>query len=286
MFTILDDGFVRVTGRDGLYRIPDMQARAAKRATLPAEVHPFAGVGNDLGCPLVSARLTETLARQSVYGQERLAKTFQGILHGFASVRLDADMGIALNIARQFKAKPAREVLAEKIPSLFGRLRGPLDEAVTTHIDRLASARRHLADAKAPEIPSDPAAALAQSIRQMEIRSRAAQMSEPERVRLIADLGQRGQIAPLAAMVDDPLHRAVAPGRVLDDAMRAAFKANGGEFFYAEVEDAEHDLETIGVVAELIHGGVVAELTTAGVPADMLRVTGDYQSRANTAIAQ
>lgn len=285
MFSILDDGFVRVTGRDGVYRIPDLESRATKRAMRPAEVHPFVSVGNDIGAPIVSTRLSETLSRQSVYGQERLSDTFKKLLWGFNTEQLPAAAGITSNIARSYKADAARKVLAEKLPDLFGKLRRPLDDAVTSHIDRLWSARNHLADALRPELPRDPAAALAQSIKAMEVRARASQMPETERVKLIHALGEAGNFEGLVMLRDDPLGLPVAPSRVLDDAVRAAVCKKGGEFFYAAIDDAVEDLETVAVCAELMHTGLVSTLQDAGAPKDMLTAMKcDFQQRANAAI--
>jgi hypothetical protein len=285
MFTILDDGFVRVTGRDGVYRVPDLESRATKRAMRPTEVHPFANVGNDIGAPLVTNRLTTTLSRQSVYSQERLSDTFKALLRGFHVEQLPAAAAITSNIARSYKADAARKLLAEKIPDLFGKLRRPLSDAVDAHIDKLWSARNHLADALRPELPRDPAAALAAAVRGMEVRARVAQMDEPARVRLIHTLGEAGNFSALVSLKDDPLGLSVAPARVLDDAVRAAVSQKGGEFFYAAIDDATEDLETVAVCAELMHTGLVSTLQDAGAPKDMLTAMKcDFQQRANAAI--
>ena len=285
MFSILDDGFVRVTGRDGVYRIPNLSERADKRAMRPAEVHPFVNVGNDIGAPIVSTRLRETLSRQSVYSQERLSDTFKALLRGFHVEQLPSAAGITSNIARSYRPEAGRKVLAEKLPELFGKLRRPLDDAVTSHIDKLWSARRHLAAALSPELPSDPAAALSESIKAMEIRARTGQMDEPARVKLIHQLGESGHFSALVSLRDDPLGLPVAPPRVLDDAVRAAVCKKGGEFFYAAIDDAVEDLETVAVCAELMHTGLISTLQDCGAPKDMLdAMKCDYQQRAGAAI--
>lgn len=286
MFTLLDDGYVRVTGRQGVYKMPDMKMRAEKRAMRAPEVHPFAGIGADIGCPVMSLRLAETLARQSIYGQERLSDTYKVMLRDFSSNRLDAVSGIVHNIARQFKAGPARKTLGEKLPSLFGAMHQPIRDAVDLHIGKLSSARAHLADALAPDLPADPAAALAQSIRAMETRARAAQMAETDRIVLIHQLGEGGNFEALVMLRDDPLGIPAAPARVLNDALRAAVTMRGGECFYAAVEDAVEDLETVAVIGELMHSGMIASLQEAGVPQDMLYLQCDYQQRAGAAINQ
>lgn len=285
MFTIIDD-YVRVTGINGTYKMPDMQSRAQKRAVRAAEVHPLAGIGNDIGCPIISQRLTETLARQTVYGQERLADTFKVMLRDLRDNGVESASGITHNIARQFKAGPARKVLTEKLPELFGRLHQPIRDAVDCHLTKLAAARARLADALSPELPSDPAAALAQSIKSMETRARAAQMPEVDRIKLIHQLGEAGNFEALVSLRDDPLGLPVAPARVLNDALHAAVSKRGGEFFFAAVEDAVEDLETVAVLGELMHGGLVNSLSEAGVPQDMLTIQCNYQQRASAAINQ
>lgn len=285
MFSILPDGYARITGRDGVYRVPDMTARAEKRAARAVDPHPLAELSQTWGVPTVAHRLMETLARDTVYMRERMEDQHKKLIKNLRDDRIDSRLPIALHWISGVKPERVRKVTEEHATPVLTGLRRCLGDAVDAHLaDRVSVARRMLRDAIAPEVPADAAQAVALGLRAMEVRTRVMAMTELDRLRLVDQLGRQGNLDALAWIGDDPLCVAACPSEVMRNALRNALDARGGGWLVAAVDDAEDEAETLAVTADLIYGGVAQALHDAGAPSDMIPAGDNYQSRVAEAI--
>lgn len=284
MFHLTGDGYVRITGRDGVYQIPDMAARAQKRAAKVVGPHILESVTATWAVPKVPMRLAEVLARDSAYRRECLAARHEKLAVALGSERLGSKIPTALGWISGVKPGRVSEMVQEHAIPCVQALRRCFDESMADIIaGRLVVARRMLKDAMAPETPKNAAQASVQALRAMETRSRVAALPEIERIKLVSDLGEKGQLAVLSWLQDDPLGVSVVPGDVMKNAVHTAIEVNDGHFLLAACEDAEEEVRDMGLACDLMFDGVIGAFVDAGAPD--LRERGGYLAAANNAIA-
>ncbi len=264
------DGTFYITGNRNPVTPPDMAAHRQAKAT-KAEGNPLLGIfGEAMGARATQAKVDQVIARDSVAARAGMGNAYSLLMEGLVGRDVSTPIASALRVVRDFKPQAATVALKTKLPEAMGHLRERLGGAVQKHWnDRVAPARARLAAALAMEVPTEPGAAAAQAIAQMEIRARLGQMPEAERMGLMAKRAAAGDFSVLHAVKSDPLGPSLPPD-VMAAAERSALASVGADWLYEQAEDAEAENASLLALVRVAHQSIQSEFRDLGAAESLI----------------